>query len=299
MRRLAQLIGGDVAVVSTPDEGSRFTVTLRLRAADAPEFLAETALNTGMGAPVRRAGVDRLLVADDHPVNLEVMSRQLECLGLEADVAEDGAAALDLWRQHRHTVVLLDLHMPTLDGFGLAEAIRREEAAQNVPRTGLIAVTADVLKGEDARCFASGMDGFLPKPVSLDALARTIARWIPDVAPSGGGLDIAVGALFDPEALRGMFGADMTRLASLLQTFCKSAARDVVAIREASDAAVLAAAAHRLKGAAGIVGARLLAEHASRVEAAARAGELATAHDAADDMEAVFSDTLRAMPSVV
>ena len=299
VRRLAQLIGGDVAVVSTPDEGSRFTVTLRLRAADAPGFLAETALNTGMGAPVRRAGVDRLLVADDHPVNLEVMSRQLECLGLEADVAEDGAAALDLWRQHRHTVVLLDLHMPTLDGFGLAEAIRREEAAQNVPRTGLIAVTADVLKGEDARCFASGMDGFLPKPVSLDALARTIARWIPDVAPSGGGLDIAVGALFDPEALRGMFGADMTRLASLLQTFCKSAARDVVAIREASDAAVLAAAAHRLKGAAGIVGARLLAEHASRVEAAARAGELAAAHDAADDMEAVFSDTLRAMPSVV
>ena len=298
VRRLAQLIGGDVTVVSTPGEGSRFTVTLRLRAADVPMFLAETASNAGMGAPVRRAGVERLLVADDHPVNLEVMSRQLEWLGLEANVAEDGAAALDLWRQHRHAVVLLDLHMPTLDGFGLAEAIRREEAAQNVPRTGLIAVTADVLKGEEARCFASGMDGFLPKPVSLDALARTIARWIPDVAPSGGAPDIAVGALFDPEALRGMFGADTTRLASLLQTFSNSAAREVAAIRAASDAAVLAAAAHRLKGAASIVGARLLAEHASRVEAAARTGELIAARDAADGMEAVLSDTLRAVPSV-
>ena len=58
----------------------------------------------------------------------------------------------------------------------------REEAAHGLPRSGLIAVTADALQGEDARCFAAGMDGFLPKPVSLDALARTLGRWIPDLA---------------------------------------------------------------------------------------------------------------------
>ena len=71
--------------------------------------------------------------------------------------------------------------MPVLDGFGLAEAIRREEAQAGLPRTGLIAVTADALKGEDARCFAAGMDGFVPKPISLDALARTLGRWVPDL----------------------------------------------------------------------------------------------------------------------
>ena len=125
----------------------------------------------------------RLLVADDHPVNLEVMLRQLELLGLSADIAEDGAAALALWRNRRHAVVLLDLHMPVLDGFGLADAIRREEAKLDLSRTGLIAVTADALKGEDTHCFTAGMDGFLPKPISLDALARTLGRWIPELCP--------------------------------------------------------------------------------------------------------------------
>ena len=130
-------------------------------------------------ASAPRPDAARLLIVDDHPVNREVLQRQLELLGLSADIAEDGAAALALWRKAHHSVVLLDLHMPVLDGFGLAEAIRREEVKCDLPRSGLIAVTADAMKGEDARCFAAGMDGFIPKPVSLDALARTLGRWIP------------------------------------------------------------------------------------------------------------------------
>ena len=114
-------------------------------------------------------------------------------------------------------------------------------ARHGLPRTGLIAVTADALKGEDARCFAAGMDGFLPKPVSLDALARTLGRWIPDLAPPPRRPKAPAGALFDPEALRGLFGADATSLAALLQNFADSAARDVAAIRGAADARQLAA----------------------------------------------------------
>ncbi len=148
----------------------------------------------------------RLLVADDHPVNLEVMLRQLELLGLSADLAEDGAAALASWRNRRHAIVLLDLHMPVLDGFGLADAIRREEAKRNLPRTKLIAVTADALKGEETRCFTAGIDGFLPKPISLDALARTLGRWIPELVPTAIRAKGAAGSLFDPEVLRGLFG---------------------------------------------------------------------------------------------
>ena len=143
---------------------------------------------------------------DDHPVNREVICRQLELLGLSAEVAEDGAAALALWREAPHALVLLDLHMPVLDGFGLAAAIRSDEAARGLPRTGLIAVTADALKGEDARCYAAGMDAFLPKPVSVDALARALGRWIPDLAAAAASSEPA-GALFDPEALRSLFGA--------------------------------------------------------------------------------------------
>ncbi len=144
-----------------------------------------------------------MLVADDHPVNLEVILRQLELLGLSAEIAEDGAAALALWRKAPHAVVLLDLHMPVLDGFGLAKAIRHEEAKRGLPRTGLIAVTADAMKGKDTRCFAAGMDGFVTKPVSIDALARTLVRWMPDLVAMPAPGDTLNGALFDPEALRG------------------------------------------------------------------------------------------------
>ena len=235
---------------------------------------------------------------DDHPVNREVICRQLELLGLAAEVAEDGAAALALWREAPHALVLLDLHMPMLDGFGLAAAIRSDEAMRGLPRTGLIAVTADALKGEDARCYAAGMDAFLPKPVSVDALARALARWIPDLAAGGAASSEPAGALFDPEALRSLFGAG-GRLAGVVQSFADSATRDVAALAAAQDAARLAACAHRLKGAAQIAGARLIAEQAGRAEAAAKAGDLAGARRAADGMEMLLADTLRVMRSVV
>ena len=295
-RRLAHLMGGDVTVRSAPGQGSSFVVTLRLdgaASAEVPE--AATARHVpAVGSPRRDAA--RILVADDHPVNREVICRQLELLGLSAEIAEDGAAALALWRAAPYGLVLLDLHMPALDGFGLAAAIRGDEAVRGVPRTGLIAVTADALKGEDARCYAAGMDAFLPKPVSVDALARALARWIPDLAAGGAASGEPAGALFDPEALRSLFGVG-ARLAGMVQSFAETAMRDVAAIGAAQDAARLAACAHRLKGAAQMAGARLIAEQAARAEAAARTGDLAGARQASAGMEKLLAETLRVMRS--
>ena len=297
-RRLAQLMGGDVTARSVSGEGSSFVVTLRLDGA-APALVPEAAAArhvSAVSAPRRDAA--RILVADDHPVNREVICRQLELLGLSAEIAEDGAAALALWRAAPHALVLLDLHMPVLDGFGLAAAIRADEAARGLPRTGLIAVTADALKGEDARCWAAGMDAFLPKPVSVDALARALARWIPDLAAGGAASVEPAGALFDPQALRSLFGVG-GRFAGVVQSFAETATREVAALGAAQDAARLAACAHRLKGAAQVAGARLIAEQAARAEAAAKAGDLAGARRAAVGMEPLLAETLRVMRSVV
>jgi len=290
VRRLAQLMGGDAVADSTPGRGSRFTVTLRLGPASAAVPVAEPVL----AAPSAGTGMPRLLLADDHPVNREVLLRQLELLGLSADVASDGAAALALWREGRHGLVLLDLHMPELDGFGLARAIREAEAAAGLPRAGLVAVTADAMKGEDARCYAAGMDGFLAKPVSMDALARTLGRWLPDLAPAQGAADSVAGALFDPEALRGLFGADPARLSGILDSFALNAGKEVAALGAAVEARGLAGTAHRLKGAAHMVGARLLAEGAGKVEALAKGGDAAAAREAAAGLEALLAATLRA-----
>ena len=298
VRRLAQLMGGDVGVETTPGEGAQFTVHLRFSEARPAAALADIEGDKPPPSFTPWATTARLLVADDHPVNLEVILRQLELLGLSAETAEDGATALVKWRKAPHDVILLDLHMPVLDGFGLAKAIRREEAKRGLPRTALVAVTADAMKGKDARCYAAGMDGFVTKPVSIDALARTLGRWVPNLVamPAPGGTPKS--ALFDPEALRALFSSDASKLAGHVQNFADSVKRDIAALHAAPDAKQVAAFAHRLRGAARVAGATLVAEQAARVEAAAEGHDLAGARCAAVGMEELLADTIEAMRSV-
>jgi signal transduction histidine kinase/DNA-binding response OmpR family regulator len=293
VRRLAQAMGGDVTVDSRPGMGSTFAVTLELSAApadspliglgavDAPAPLSATP------SPTIQAGA-RVLVVDDHPVNRDVLQGQLRALGVVADTAADGREGLAAWRQGDYALVFADVHMPDMDGFEMTARMRIEEVERGRPRTPIVAVTANAMRGEDERCRAAGMDAYLSKPVALDRLRATLQRWMPatePVATRPGAANAAFkgSPILDRSTLSAWMGDDHAAIRALLDKFLVTArdVRDDVERAMASgDLASVAAAAHKLKGAALAVGARRVADVALTLETAGKAADRAGCEDA-------------------
>jgi CheY-like chemotaxis protein/HPt (histidine-containing phosphotransfer) domain-containing protein len=283
VRRLAQLMDGDATVDSTPGLGSTFTVTLTLRAApaDSPlKALLRPSGSTARGfAPLADGSGPRVLVVDDHPVNREVLELQIGLLGLAADTAADGDEALVAWAPGRYAAVLVDIHMPRMDGYELTRRLRRAEAERGGSPTPVVAVTANAMKGEEERCLSAGMDAYLAKPVNMDRLRATLERWLP-ISDAGGAADPrsdkAEPAAIDRDVLGAWLGNDPGAIDSLLARFRDSAIeteREIAAASREGDLAALAAAAHKLKGAAQAVGATGVGTIAALLEQAGKAGD--------------------------
>jgi len=120
----------------------------------------------------------RVLLAEDNPVNQEVGRGMLELLGCTVTLADSGRAALQALEARSYDLVLMDCHMPEMDGFEATHLLRQREQAQGRARLPVIALTADVQKGIQERCTAAGMDGYLSKPFSRARLEEFLAPWL-------------------------------------------------------------------------------------------------------------------------
>ncbi|MEN3377630.1 MAG: hypothetical protein V7604_2985, partial [Hyphomicrobiales bacterium] len=221
-----------------------------------------------------------VLVVDDHPVNQEVLVRQLDLLGVAADTAADGQEALDAWLAKPYGAVLADIHMPRMDGYELTRRLRAIEAERRAdhPRTPVVAVTANAMKGEEERCLAAGMDAYLVKPVNIDALRTMLVRWlaIEETEDRGFAGEKTGPRAIDDNVLASWLGDDREAIGSLLEKFRDSAIdaeREITVAARLGDLAAVAAASHRLKGAAQAVGAAGVGAAAVVLEQAGRAGD--------------------------
>jgi CheY-like chemotaxis protein len=118
-------------------------------------------------------GAVRVLLVEDNDANRRVIHLMLEELGLEVDDVASGLDAIARARRHRYDVILMDVRMPDLDGL---ETTRRIKAEHQGNAPVIIALTANVMRGEEARCFSAGMDGYLAKPLRLSTLAEVLDR---------------------------------------------------------------------------------------------------------------------------
>jgi len=208
--------------------------------------------------------------------------RQLELLGIAADTVNDGLEGLEAWRaaEGRYSAVLADIHMPRMDGHELTRQIRIAEANKGMARTPVVAVTANAMKGEDERCLAAGMDAYLAKPVNMDQLRTTLERWMPvddHMRDTGDAPEQTKAAsAINREVLAAWLGDDNAAINSLLVKFRDTAVsteREMSTASRNGDLPALAAAAHKLKGAAQTVGAIDVGTAAANLEQAGKAGD--------------------------
>ena len=247
-----------------------------------------------------------ILVAEDDEINQTVILRQLEMLGYAGEIAHNGAEALQLWRAGHYALLLTDMHMPVMDGYALATAIRQEESQRDRSegdRIPILALTANALRGEERRAQTAGVDEYLTKPMQLDRLRTVLAKWLPDGQATrmhgSAAREFAAAQPADPfdmRLLKNLVGDDLPAIHYLLTEFRESAAALANELRVAfrkRDGRRVGAVAHRLKSASRSVGASALGDACGELENTCRSGVL---HELTNNM-AVLETALLAADS--
>ncbi|WP_295002781.1 ATP-binding protein [uncultured Dechloromonas sp.] len=289
-RRLVEMMGGAIDVESAPDHGATFVVRLVLPRGASPMPAERPGRRDDAQAGASGKLRGRVLIAEDNESNLIVARAQLLRMGLEVVVAEDGQQALDILAQETVDAVLMDCQMPVLDGYAATAALRRREAGsgRHLP---VIALTANAMRGDRERCEAAGMDDYLAKPYTGEALRAILAHWLPAerrrplqgarVPPVGMGYkdpraadEPAIDrAAFDKIRALSPSGGDEL-VAQVVQAYLKAAERELARLEQGLadvDAGPLAKAAHALKSSSFNVGAEPFAGCCKALEEAARA----------------------------
>lgn len=295
------------------------TVSLDMDALSRAEFINAVAVAAGKASPSAmpstsdnlpdgpealsigdaRAEGTLILVAEDDRVNQLVILQQLALLGYTAEVAEDGIKALELWQKGRYALLLTDLHMPRMDGYSLAAAIRTQEPAdRHMP---IIALTANALRGESNRALDQGMDAYLVKPVKLEHLKQTLEQWLRST-PSDPNTDTPDTAAVNSNAvdtlnldiLRELVGSDPALLREFLTIWRSSSAPLIEELRQAfqaQDTDTMSSVAHRFKSSSRSIGALPLGDLCADMEMACRAHDHDEISTLMQRFEELYSET--------
>lgn len=297
-RRLVHLMGGEIGVESRLGQGSTFWVRVPLRLSPTPPETVEEVLlpepREGVEQPVK-AG--RILLAEDYPPNREIAQLVLEQAGHHVDVVSDGAEAVAACAREPFDLIILDVHMPGMDGFEAARRIRAQPGSPNLS-TPIVALTASADADTQEACRRAGMTDVLTKPIRREFMLAAVNRWL---RAQEGCIPKPVTPVAEtkPEDARFDYARVVREFGNaavadqVLQSFFKTSEPQLRRLREAvrqRDAVVVNQEAHRLRGAAANLTATGLAEAARRMEEQAAARNWERMEEWLAELERAWAD---------
>ena len=286
--------GGVAAQVTKPIGAAALREVLRTALGQRPSIDRGGRFCADAGAFSRPLHV---LVAEDLPFNQKFIRRLMEHWGHTTVMVENGREALDaLLADDSFDLVLMDVQMPSMDGFSATRAIREREAGADV-HLPIIAMTAHAMRGDRERCLEAGMDAYISKPIAAQRLIEIFQRLRPDCVAGAGerSADERSPAVLDTDALLNDFGGDKAFLMEVVDSFMSDYPQRLAAIKAALDngaAEEIERAAHDLKGMLNSFNAGRAAELARQLEQKARSGHLN------DGCAALFADLESQMAAI-
>lgn len=275
-KRLVEMMGGQIGVLSEMDRGSTFWFHLPLTVANSREETCE---------PIQRLaepllGRGRVLLVEDHPVSRMVAAAELEELGMFVSEAEDGRQAVEMASGINFDLILMDCQMPGIDGFEATRLIRENEKKRG-RRVPIVAMTASAMDRDRDRCLACGMDDFVGKPFEIQELKSVIERWCLPVTQESSPVNIE----FLSKRYRGQ------RLPAIVQAFLEDTEHAIKSLQKHfgnGDCAEIAKLAHQLSGSCGLLYASELQDLFSELEQAAKENATQQIADILQELPASF-----------